>query len=68
MGFRQRLQEVDIRDILKPRLDLLKARINAGPADAAEQVKLDEALFYWSELCEMLATGFEYRRPTVTFD
>lgn len=67
-GLRERLESVDIREILNPRLELLRAKMSAGPANEAERSKLDEALFYWSELCELLAAEFEYPQPTVTFD
>lgn len=67
-GLCDRLKSVDIREIIEPRLKLIKAKINAGPADEVKRFKQDEALFYWSELCEMLASGFEYRKPTLTFE
>ena len=67
-GLRDMLKSVDIREILNPRLVLLRTKIGAGPACEAERLKLEEALYYWRELCEMLASGFEYLQPTVTFD
>ena len=67
-GLGDRLKSVDIREILNPRIELLKAKIRVGSSDEAEKIKLDEALFYWSELGEILAAGFEYRQPTITFN
>ena len=67
-GLRDRLKTVDIREILNPRIELLKTKISAGPSDEAEKIKLDEALSYWSELCGILAAGFEYRPPAITFN
>ncbi len=62
------MQSVDIQEILNPRLELLRAKISSEPVDETKLLKLDEALLYWSELCEILAADFKYLQPTITFN
>ncbi|MBN1222799.1 MAG: MBL fold metallo-hydrolase [Candidatus Aminicenantes bacterium] len=67
-GLQEQLQSVDIREAMKPRLKLIKDKLEAGPANSDEKFKLEEAMLYWSELTELMASGFAYSKPVITFD
>lgn len=67
-GLHQILQETDIRKAMAPRLDLIRKQIKAGPTPAADLTKMQESLLYWSELTDLLAGGFRYTKPSVTFN
>ena len=66
-GLHQILQNRDIKEAMAPRLELIIKQIEAGSASAAEMPKLKEALLYWGELTDLLASGFKYTKPAVTF-
>jgi len=66
-GLREQLKSVDIREAMKPRLTLIQDKLDANPADSAEKIKLEEAMLYWSELTELMATGFEHPKPALSF-
>ena len=65
---RERLQSVDIREVLNPRLTFIRNRIDNGPSDEGERVKLDEALYYWTELAELLHEGIQYPKPMASLN
>jgi len=67
-ALREQLQSVDIREAMKPRLQSIQDQIDAGPASPEARIKLQEAMLYWSELTELMATGLEHIKPAITFD
>jgi glyoxylase-like metal-dependent hydrolase (beta-lactamase superfamily II) len=64
----QLIQNTDVREGLAPRLKIIREQIEAGPTDAALKTKLEESLLYWSELVELLMSGFKYTKPSITFN
>ena len=61
------IETIDVREGLAPRLKLIKEQIDQGPAESTKRVRLKEARIYWSELADLLASGFRYARPSITF-
>ena len=62
------IKDIDIREGLAPRLKLIQEQIDqGGQNDHSQMTKLNEALIYWSELAELLAAGFRYTKPAITF-
>jgi len=66
-GLHKTLDDIDIREGMAPRLDLIKKRMEAGAADPREEARLRDARIYWGELTDLLAGGFRYSLPGVTF-
>jgi glyoxylase-like metal-dependent hydrolase (beta-lactamase superfamily II) len=58
---------ISIREAMAPRLQYIQDQIDEDPPDAALRTQLDESLLYWTDLTEMLASGFRYRKPELMF-
>jgi glyoxylase-like metal-dependent hydrolase (beta-lactamase superfamily II) len=61
------IEDIDIRTGMAPRLKLIQEQMDAGPKDPARKTNLRESMIYWSELAELLASGFRYTKPSITF-
>jgi glyoxylase-like metal-dependent hydrolase (beta-lactamase superfamily II) len=63
----QTLKDIDVRKGMAPRLKLIQDQIDRGPDNPSQVTKLEEALLYWGELTDLLASGFRYTKPSITF-
>jgi len=61
------LDSIDIRRAMHPRLQRIWQGIENPEKEPARLVKRREAFLYWSNLSELLATGFRYTKPHITF-
>jgi glyoxylase-like metal-dependent hydrolase (beta-lactamase superfamily II) len=64
----QIISDIDVREGLTPRLKLIQDQIDAGPDDPSRMKELEESFLYWSELADLLASGFRYTKPAITFN
>jgi cyclase len=66
-GLHKTLEGIDIKEGMAPRLKLIQEQIDAGTGDPSQMTKLGEAMLYWSELTDLLDSGFRYTKPSITF-
>ena len=64
----QTLRGIDIREGMEPRLKLIRDQIHTQRGSPSETANLKEALLYWSELADLLASGFRYTKPSICFN
>lgn len=64
----QIIGDIDVQEGMAPRLKLIQDQIEAGPDDPSQTIELKESLLYWSELADLLASGFRYTKPSITFN
>ena len=58
------LESVDIREVMAPRLKLIRDRMEKGQESASDKIMLEESLLYWTELTELTAGKFQYLRSS----
>lgn len=61
-------KDIDVREGMAPRLKLIKEQIDGSLDDPSQMAKLEEALLYWGELTDLIASGFRYSKPSITFN
>jgi glyoxylase-like metal-dependent hydrolase (beta-lactamase superfamily II) len=61
------LESVDIREVMAPRLKLIRDQMEKEQESASDQIMLEESLHYWTELTELTAGEFKYVKPSITF-
>ncbi|MGD8538821.1 MAG: MBL fold metallo-hydrolase [Candidatus Aminicenantes bacterium] len=61
------IEDIDVLEGMAPRLKLIQDQIDAGTDDPSQMTKLRDAMLYWSELADLLASGFRYTKPSITF-
>jgi len=61
------IEDIDVKEGMAPRLKLIQEQIDAGTDDPSQMTKLEEALLYWSEMADLLASGFRYAKPSILF-
>ncbi len=61
------LESVDIREVMAPRLKLIKDRMEKGLESPSDKIMLEESLLYWTELTELTAGEIKYLKPSITF-
>ncbi|MGD9347127.1 MAG: MBL fold metallo-hydrolase [Candidatus Aminicenantes bacterium] len=62
------IEDINIKEGMAPRLKIIQDQIDAGPDDPSQMTKLEEAMLYWSEMADLLASGFRYTKPSITFN
>jgi glyoxylase-like metal-dependent hydrolase (beta-lactamase superfamily II) len=61
------MESIDIREGMAPRLKRIRDQMNVQGMEPALNIKLKEAMLYWGELTDLLASGFRYTKPSITF-
>lgn len=61
------LESVDIREVMAPRLKLIRDRMEIDQSSTSDKIMLEESLHYWTELTELTAGAFKYLKPSITF-
>lgn len=61
------IADINVKEGMAPRLKIIQDQIDAGTDDPSQMTKLEEAMLYWSELADLLASGFRYTKPSLTF-
>lgn len=64
----QIIADTDVREGMAPRLRLIQDQIDMGSDDPSRMIELEESFLYWSELADLLASGFRYTKPSMTFN
>ncbi len=61
------INDINVKERMAPRIELIQDQIDAGTDDPSQMTELQEAMLYWSELVDLLASGFRYTKPSITF-